>query len=225
MFNNPHLTRQADLIPSERLGVPITIIGAGAVGSWTALALVKMGFENLTVFDHDTIEIENMNSQFYPMSAIGKHKAESLAKLVKDFTNVDIKWHNGKYVSGIRQGIVISAVDSMAVRKAVWENHKDTAIYTQAIIDPRMGAESALLYVMNPMSEADQESYEKSLYSDESAVQEKCTAKATIYTANMLAGLVCKAVKDLVTRPDYVRTVQWNIAENAMVAFSRKAAS
>lgn len=225
MFDHQHLTRQADLIPIDRLNVPITIIGAGAVGSWTTLALAKMGFTQLTVFDHDKIDIENMNCQFYPMSAIGKSKAVVLANMVQDFTGVRINHVPGKYEKGTFPGFVISAVDSMEVRKLIWEEHKDVAPHTRAILDPRMGAESALLYVMNPMSERDQESYERSLYTDSAAVQEKCTAKATIYTANMLSGLVCKAVKDLITRPDYLRTAQWNIAENAFEGYRARVVS
>ena len=65
---NEHLIRQFDLIPEDVLGEPITIIGVGAIGSWTTLALAKMGFQNLTVFDDDKVSIENMNSQFYPMN-------------------------------------------------------------------------------------------------------------------------------------------------------------
>lgn len=219
-----HLTRQIDLIPLAVLGERITIIGAGAVGSWTALALAKMGFANITVFDGDKIEVENMNCQFYPTTDIGVNKAVALATLVQVFTGTRIEFHARHYEGGGFPGIVISAVDNMAVRKMIWEEQKK-AFGCRAVIDPRMGAEQALLYVMKPTDTADIASYEKSLYSDANAVQEKCTAKATIYTANMLAGLVCKAVKDLVTRPDYLRHAQWNIAENAFQGYSKKVAA
>lgn len=218
-FANEHLTRQLDLIPIDVLGERITIIGAGAIGSWTTLALAKMGFEDLTVFDFDKVDTVNLNSQFFPRAAVGRPKVEVLAELTREFTGVSINACNSKYEQGQFPGIVISAVDSMAVRSLVWENHVNRAPLTRAIIDPRMGAEQALLYVVKPMDEKDQASYTKSLYSDESAVQERCTAKATIYTANLLSGLVCKAVKDLLTRPDYLRTAQWDIAGNELFAF------
>lgn len=220
-LTNQHLTRQMDLIPIEVLREPITIIGAGAVGSWTALALAKMGFGDITVFDHDVVDVENLNSQFYPHSAVGQLKVSALSDLVKSFTGIKITTHAMRYTVGTHPGIVIAAVDSMEARKLIWENHKGLGAGTRAIIDPRMGAEQALLYVMNPLSETDAESYEKSLYTDDEAVHERCTAKATIYTANLLSGLVCKAVKDLVTRPDYLRTAQWNIKENAFHAWRK----
>ena len=119
--------------------------------------------------------------------------------MVGEFTKTQITAHCGRFTRSSQpcRGIIISAVDSMSARKAIWEAHKDYPFGVRAIIDPRMGAEHALLYVMNPGDEADIEAYERSLYADDEAVQEPCTAKATIYTANMLAGLVCKAVKDL----------------------------
>lgn len=212
MQSNEHLTRQLDIIPLSILGEPITIIGAGAIGSWTCLALAKMGFSNLRVFDHDRVDTVNLNSQFYPIKAVGHFKAESLKGMVHEFTGTMIDATNAKYEGGKFAGIVISAVDSMQVRQLIWEEQLNGPC--RAVIDPRMGAESALLYVMRPANGQDMISYPKSLYSDSGAVQEPCTAKATIYTANLLSGLVCKAVKDLLTRPDYLRMVQWDIAAN-----------
>lgn len=218
-ITNAHLTRQLDIIPISCLGERITIIGAGAVGSFVALSLAKMGFSSITVFDDDTIEVENMNCQFYRHSDIGKPKVVALAELVNDFTGVKIEAINKRYEGGSFPGIVVSAVDSMAVRKLIWDNHAMKAIATKAVIDPRMGAESALLYVMNPMSDRDIESYSKVLYTDENAVQERCTAKATMYCALMLSGLVAKAVKDLANSQTYPRITMWSIADNQLQSF------
>lgn len=221
-FENEHLTRQRDIVPMAILDTPITIIGAGAIGSWTCLALAKMGFSTLEVWDHDEVNTVNLNSQFFRQRDVGKTKVGALRDLVEEFTGTKIPYRVRPYEGGIFPGIVIAAVDSMAVRRTIWENHKDKGLHTKAIIDPRMGAESALLYVMNPMSGVDQGDYEKTLYSDDQAVQERCTAKATIYTANLLSGLVCKAVKDVLTKPDYLRVAQWDIAQDAFLGFQRK---
>lgn len=207
-----HLTRQLDLIPIESLDLRITIIGAGAIGSFTALSLAKMGFSNITVFDDDKIEIENMSCQFYRHSDIGKHKATALAELIYDFTGVRIEAISKRYEEGTFAGVVIAAVDSMEARKLIWGNHCQKAPATKFIVDPRMGAETALMYVMNPMSVKDSESYSRSLYLDSEAVQERCTAKATVYTATMLSGLVAKAVKDIAKGDNYPRTTMWSIA-------------
>jgi molybdopterin/thiamine biosynthesis adenylyltransferase len=210
-----------DLIPVAALDEQITIIGAGAIGGWTALALAKMGFENITVIDFDKVDTVNMNSQFYRFKDIGVPKAVALAALIEDFTGVKITAHTERYESGTFLGTVIMAVDSMQVRKLIFEQHRKRPFGTRMLIDPRMGAESALLYTVNPGNHKNCESYSKSLYTDDDAVQERCTAKATIYTANLLSGLVVKAVKDAVTgcaRP--LRSAQWDIAANDCMLFA-----
>lgn len=221
MHDREHLTRQRDIIPLEILGERITIIGAGAIGGWTTLALAKMGFCNLTVYDFDTVDMVNMNSQLYRLKDIGRAKVLALKDIVEEFTGVQITAIDKPYQSGKFNGIVIAAVDSMAVRHTIFTEHEDWPM-TRALIDPRMGAEQALLYVLRPGLRGDCEAYEKTLYSDSQAVQERCTAKATIYTANLLSGLVCKAVKDELTSQTPLRTAHWSISANELVCFNRK---
>lgn len=221
-FKNEHLTRQLDIIPVSCLGERITVIGAGAIGGWTTLALAKMGFSNLTVIDFDKVEVENMNSQFYRFKDIGKPKVKALQELVEEFTNVRIEATEGRYEKGVFPGIVIAAVDSMAVRANVFGSHRNIAANTKAIIDPRMGAESALLFVVNPMEKRSCDSYSNSLYSDESAVRERCTAKATIYTANLLSGLVSQVTKDIACGGNYAKLVQWGIKDYQFQAWKKE---
>lgn len=219
---NDYLTRQMDIIPMEVLDQPIQIIGAGAIGGWTTLALAKMGFGHLTVWDFDFVDSVNMGSQLYRIKDIGKPKVDALTQIVEEFTGLRIASNNRPYTSDKLNGIVITAVDSMAVRKQIFGTLRDWPL-TRTIIDPRMGAEQALLYVIRPSLRGDCEAYEKSLYSDSESVQERCTAKATIYTANLLSGLVCKAVKDELTSQVPLRTAQWNIGANEFLGFNRKA--
>ena len=220
---NQHLTRQWDLIPLTALGQPITIIGAGAIGGATALTLAKMGFKDITVYDFDKIEVENMNCQFYRFSDIGKFKVEALKEIIIDFTGVEITANVERYETGMFNGILISAVDSMEVRRLIWENHKEFSVGTKLIIDPRMGAEDAMCYAMSPMEKKDIDSYEKTLYSDGDAVQERCTAKATMYTALALSAHVAKVVKDYLCNDHrYARNMQWNIGQNTQKCWWNK---
>lgn len=223
-FANESLTRQLDIVPMNILEEKITVIGAGAIGSWVVLSLAKMGFEDITVIDFDNVDHVNLNSQFYRVRDADTKtpKVVALHDMVAGFTGVRIKYDMHPYEKGIFPGIVISAVDNMETRELIWQNHAKRSPFTKAIIDPRMGAQDALLYSMNPMSEADCVSYAKTFYTDAQAVQERCTSKSTIWTANLLAGLVVKAVVDRLTRPDYLRTAQWNIRENDLVCSTHK---
>jgi hypothetical protein len=216
-----YLTRQSTLIPIDVLGMPINVIGCGAVGGWTTLALAKMGFLNLRIFDFDTVDEENMNSQFFRVKDIGKPKAEALASLIEDFTGVKIEYTSKRYEGGMLPGIVVAAVDSMEARKMIFESIKNSGA-TQLYIDPRMGAESALMYAMDPGSLKDRDTYLKTLYTDSDAVQEPCTAKSTVYCATMLSGLVARTVKGFCVDKVYPRTVQWDIKKNAFQAWSNK---
>ncbi len=214
------LQRQWDIIPMEVLNKKITIIGAGAIGSWTALALAKMGFLNLEVWDDDVIDVENMNCQFYPIDSIGKKKVVALALMIKYFTGHKITVHDERYEgTPIVSDIVIASVDDMKVRKNIWENSKATWH-----IDPRMGAETALLYVMKRQDANDIVTYEKTLHTDEEGVQERCTAKATIYCANILSGLAVNAVKAIATDRPHTRIIQGNFggADNILQSWGKK---
>lgn len=220
-FQHSHLTRHIDIINPEQLAVPIHIIGAGAIGSFAALMLAKMGATDITVWDNDIVSIENMSCQFYRFKDIGTKKVTALAAIIEDFTGVKIKAipiHWDAKASQDTRGLVISAADSMEVRKDLF-NYCKKDYRIRWFMDTRMGAETALMYVMQPDKSEDCTSYANSLYEEKDAVQEKCTAKSTIYTANMLSGHLVKAVKDCLTKQEYPRITQWSIKHNEMQVY------
>lgn len=212
-----HLTRQSELIRQEVLDTEIVIVGAGAIGSFTTLTLAKMGFRNITVYDFDTIDPENMNCQFYRLSDIGKKKVDALRHMVGEFAGVDIKCHDQK-VEGVdvASHILITAVDSMGVRKDLFEQAK-----YKHYLDARMAAEYIKMYYVNPEEERLVKSYSKSLYSDSDAVAERCTAKSTMYTVNLIAGLMGKAVKDIVNHKAPIESLDWGVGDNSAVWFTQ----
>jgi molybdopterin/thiamine biosynthesis adenylyltransferase len=209
---NAHLTRQFDLIPMDVLTQKIEIIGCGAIGSFVALNLAKMGATNICAWDPDTVSIENMSCQFFRFDDIGNNKALALKDLVKSFTGAAIGALPIPFDPGhaeALEGIVIAAVDDMKVRRQILESCGNRVRY---LIDPRMSAEFYAQYCIDPIKAKDVEMYRKTLYSNEEAVQERCTAKSTIYTATLAAGLVVKTVKDLLVGKPYPRTIQWDIS-------------
>ena len=213
---NEHLTRQMDIINPDSMNHRIMIIGAGAIGSFTALSLAKMGFTDITVWDHDTVDTVNMNSQFYPYSAIGKYKVEALAKQIKEYANVEIKANAYKWEGEVLpKGIVVCAADCMSVRRRVFETNR---LHTR-FIDSRMGAEFAILHSFSPLDAEARANYEKTLHTNGQGEQVPCTAKATVYTATLLAGMVVKNIKDVVTNNDPIRTMLWDIAGNGQEVY------
>ena len=220
-FDNEHLTRQLDLLPLDCLNKSITVIGAGAVGGWTVLSLTKMGFQNITVYDFDNVDTVNMSSQLYRFKDIGKPKVIALQEIVEEFTKIKINAINEKYTNRIlTSDIVIAAVDNMTIRKQIWDVNKGVG-FIKKLIDPRMGAETALLYVMDPNDAADIKSYEKTLYADENAVSEPCTRKATQYCAMFLSGIICCEIKSIVTNSTYNRIIQCNMPSGSYMSWKK----
>jgi len=217
MFREEFLTRQKDLIPAEVLNKKITIIGAGAIGSFTALALAKMGFHNLTVIDDDEVDTENMNCQFFRFSDIGSAKVTALQSLIKDFVGVEIAAEQRRIgpTDVFGGDFVICAVDNMETRKNLFET-----VNSEYLIDPRMAAEMATLSVVPMFDKKKAESYAKTLFTDDEAVRERCTAKSTMYTVLLLSGQIAKAVKDISTGNSYVKGFDWFIDKNRLVSFS-----
>lgn len=217
-----HLFRQSDIIPKDILTTPIFVIGAGAIGSFTVLALAKMGFDNIRVMDEDKIETENLNAQFYRFKDIGKFKVDALEEIVQDFTAVKLNTAKAMWSSKIASpGVMIVAVDNMETRKAALDACKITGMNTKLVIDPRMSAESALIYAYEPQLKETMDSYAKSLYSDLEAVQERCTAKSTIYTVLGISSMIAAIVKARLTDQPYVKYVSWDFAKGQVDTFTR----
>lgn len=216
-MNSEYLTRQSDLIPAEVLSKRITIVGAGAIGSWTALTLAKMGFNDIQVYDDDKIDPENMNCQFYPIKSIGMNKTDALAELIFEFTGVKIKAINKRVddSTSLRGDYVISAVDSMTARKIIFEQCRGSYL-----VDGRMAAEYITMYSVNMNDMKAVENFKKTLYADSEAVQERCTAKSTMYTVGLISGLIGKTIKDLATGNAPITSLEWSVANNSAVWYS-----
>ena len=95
MIDNAHFRqrfdRQLDIVLPEKLCFPITVIGAGAIGSAVVVTLAKMGCSDITVWDMDTLEDVNVPNQICKLSMVGKPKTEALAELVSELAGSQIK--------------------------------------------------------------------------------------------------------------------------------------
>lgn len=186
--------RQLDLLPLDRLGVPITVIGAGAVGSFTTLTLAKMGFSNLTVYDDDDVDSHNLPNQMYRLEDLGRRKTDALADLVRSFEGIEIRTIPSRFDGGRLSGIVIGAVDSMASRQVIWNAVRFDPAVT-LFMDARMGGLVSIVRPVRPTNAGDVRRYEVSLHGDDDAVQEPCTARAILFTVLALASTIARLVR------------------------------
>ncbi len=188
--------RQQELVDQEKLsGLRVTIIGCGAVGSFTALSLCKMGVRQLTLIDPDTVSVENLPNQFYREEDPGKKKVAACAEMLQQFdSDIQINTLTRPFIKQkLDSDIVISSVDSMDVRKRIWNSivsHRKVKL----LIDPRMSGQVIQVYTASPGDPSSLKSYEVTLVAETEASQDRCTARSIIYTVLPVAALVCRQV-------------------------------
>ena len=188
--------RQQELVDQEKLaGLRVTIIGCGAVGSFTALALCKMGVQHLTLIDADTVSTENLPNQFYYQEDLGKKKVVACAEMLGQFdSEIQVDTLARPFIKQkLDSDIVISCVDSMDVRSRIWNSvvsHRKVRL----LIDPRMAAHVIQVYSVSPGDPSSLKAYEATLIGETEASQDRCTARSIIYTVLPVAALVCRQV-------------------------------
>jgi len=150
-MDSTHFLRQLDIAdPTKFKDKPITVIGAGGIGAATVVALAKTGFENITIYDFDTVEEHNLPNQLLPMWVRDQYtlqwaKTTTLFHLVHDLADISITPVHERYVDQPVGEIVISAVDSLDARRLIWAQVQQS-MDTLFFLDGRMVITSMDLY-------------------------------------------------------------------------------
>ena len=181
--------KQEELIVASKFDLPIHIIGAGALGSWVAFILLKMGFNNVHVFDFDEVEEHNVPNQLYREKDIGKKKHDAMWYIYNEFfedgDNNRLETHNkkvNKVTAEELKGIVFCCVDSMKARKNIYEGCYKNGKATM-FIEGRIGLFGAYIYTLDADNETRLDDYEKTLYNDEEAEVSACGISQTALPA------------------------------------------
>lgn len=188
MSNDERFSRQRDIIPPDRLAAcKATIIGVGAIGRQVALQLSAMGIPWLQLVDFDVVEESNLASQGYLEDDLGRAKVDATANQCKQINSglevhaVPDRFRRSREIGDL----VFCCVDKIDVRRLIWEAVQDRVGF---FADGRMSAE-----VIRILAASDTESrshYPTTLFAAQEAHAGTCTAKSTIFTANIAAGLM-----------------------------------
>ena len=197
-------SRQRDIVPPDRLAAcKATVIGVGAIGRQVALQLTAMGIPWLQLIDFDRVEESNLASQGYLEDNLGRPKVQATADLCQQI-NHHLEMHeiNDRFRRSMDIGnVVFCAVDKIDVRRLIWEAVKDRSNF---FCDGRMSAE--VLRILTACDAASREHYPTTLFSAAEAYAGSCTAKTTIYCANVAAGFMLaqftKWLRHLPIEPD-----------------------
>jgi molybdopterin/thiamine biosynthesis adenylyltransferase len=210
--------RQLDLVAPAALETPVHLIGCGGIGSFTALALGKLGCSRLHLYDDDRVEEHNIPNQLFRMSDVGRPKAEALAEIVELFTGMRPQAAVRRIEVDRLQGIVVSGVDSMAARKIIWRRSIRYRAGIPLYLDGRLGAETCRIYAVRPADPEDVRCYEQSLYDDGQAAPLSCTAGAIIYTGFAVASLLADEVKKFATGESVAREILYDLKTLTLLA-------
>ena len=197
-------SRQRDIVPPDRLArCQATVIGVGAIGRQVALQLAAMGTPRLQLIDFDVVEESNLASQGYLEDDLGRTKVGATADLCSAIRHgIPIDDVEDRFRRSMDVGnVAFCCVDQIDVRRLVWESVRGRV---DLFIDGRMAAE--VLRVLTVCDSAGREHYATTLFAPEQAYQGSCTAKTTIYCANVAAGLMLaqftKWLRGLPVEPD-----------------------
>lgn len=181
-------SRQADLVPQEKLqNLKATIIGVGAVGRQVALQLAAIGVRRLQLVDFDHIEPTNITTQGYGHADLGLPKVVAMQQAIGQIdpeivVTPILDRFRPRYETG---EIVFCAVDKIAAREAIWRYLGKTCRFWA---DGRMLGE--IVRVLAASTEEERRHYQTTLFPPAEAEPGRCTARSTIYTANLCAALM-----------------------------------
>jgi sulfur carrier protein ThiS adenylyltransferase len=181
-------SRQKDIILPDRIAnCKATVVGVGAIGRQIAVQLTAIGIPWLQIIDFDVVEESNIASQGYFEDDLKRFKVHATADICHQ-TNPRLELHtiNQRFKRTTKIGnILFCCVDQIETRRLIWESVKDKVNF---FCDGRMTAE-----VIRILTASDYESrkyYPTTLFNAQEAYVGSCTAKTTIYCANIAAGLM-----------------------------------
>jgi len=202
------LRQAAFLDPNRFRERKVHVLGVGALGSWVAYQLAKLGIRNIHLYDHDTIEDHNVPNQIYGRGEIGKKKVEALKELIErtmgDWCNVVTHDVDLLKEEVELDDIVVCAVDSLDLRRKLWEENKDKV---RLWVDGRMSISYGVVYGVDTTRNSIIENYSISFDSDENAEESPCNERAivnnTVLIANAMVNCVVAYLKGK-TVPHYI---------------------
>ncbi len=180
--------RQQELIPTERLGLHrVTVIGVGAIGRQVALQLAAVGARHIQLVDFDRVDLTNITTQGYASRDIGSLKVTAAAKAIRELdAEIEVEEVADRFRPKVVTGdVVFCCVDSIETRAAIW---RSVGNRTAFFADGRMLAET--IRVLACSDAASRRHYPLTLFSASEAVPGRCTARSTIYAANIAGALM-----------------------------------
>jgi sulfur carrier protein ThiS adenylyltransferase len=184
--------RQEELVPAHELQrLTCTVIGIGAIGRQVALQLAAIGARRLQLVDFDAVDDSNITTQGYLAHEVGDAKVAVTARLIRLVdSSIEVELVPERFRPRLKTGeAVFCCADSIETRAAIWRSVARTAEFWA---DGRMLGES--IRVLVAADHKGRNYYPTTLFTASEAQPGRCTARSTIYAANIAAGLMLRTV-------------------------------
>lgn len=182
-----NLSQQLELF-DPGLARPVTVIGAGSVGSQVVSMLARLGVSDITVWDADSVESHNIPMSAYGPEHLGRYKVEALHDLVLAQTGIEIKVRREMYQGEALKSSVVCSVDTMAARSLIFEQVNNNPL-VDLFIDTRTSEEYLEVYSVRPCCADETRQYAKLLYPDSEALRSMCGRHGVIYVTSLTAAV------------------------------------
>jgi sulfur carrier protein ThiS adenylyltransferase len=181
-------SRQKDIVPADRIATcKATVIGVGAIGRQVASQLAAIGIPWMQLIDFDIVEESNIASQGYFQDDLGRLKVHATADICHQINPMlELYTINERFKRTAKIGnVLFCCVDQIETRRLIWDAVKDKVDF---YCDGRMSAE--VLRILTAWDPKSRKYYPTTLFAANEAYAGTCTAKTTIYCANIAAGLM-----------------------------------
>jgi len=185
--------RQRELVPpGELAGVHAVVIGVGSVGRQVALQLAALGVPAMTLYDPDSVSVENLAAQGFWETDLGDPKVHAVANVAHqqcprmELNAIAERFRRGraKELPSDKSLAIFACVDAIETRRLIWESVRERAAF---FADGRLAAEVIrVLASVAPHGEG----YSRTLFPGGEAYAGSCTGRTTIYAASIAAGLM-----------------------------------
>jgi len=198
MGDDTRLSRFRGLITQDQM-LSVTVIGCGGIGSAVIKQLAQLGVPKIIMWDGDTVDEVNRGTQGFSSFAVGKSKVEAMSDVCKAYGDEECSYIGiNKFFKPMEDSITtqvaIIVPDSIDVRREIFkESIMDKSV--MFLIDARMAAEQGQVFLVDMADKKQVRFYGESFFDSSEAMEESCTARATIYCGEFIASLIVSQYK------------------------------
>ncbi len=172
----------------------VSVVGLGTLGSWTALALSKMGLPLMSIRDDDIVEEVNVGLQVYDVRDTGFEKTDTLGRFLEQ-NGAAVDYHDKWSGETLNTRLIVTAVDDWDLRQTIFDRAPGRR--SRHLIDLRSGGESLIIYTVDLRDDAARQAYLQSF--EVTPYDLDCRSQGVVYVG-MRAGVEVAATVAAILR-------------------------